>query len=163
MVPLKARAGVIAAFGQPEIVEGKLIRVAMPDGKVLTGAQWEARHMTIVHGLPGLPPTKRLYVNRFIADPLREALAACVALGDGYRVRTLGCFAPRASRGNPRLFSLHSFGLAVDINADTNPMRSPMVRDIPDEWVAEFEARGWTWGGRWTVADPMHLQAATVR
>lgn len=160
MQPIRARAGVVAMFGEPDILDGKLLRVTMPDGRILTGAQWEARHMTAIN----VPATgRRLYVNRYIAQPLLDALDECAALRDGYRVRTLGCFAPRASRGNPRLFSLHSFGLAVDINADTNPMRKPMVRDIPDAWVDVFERAGWTWGGRWSTPDPMHFQAATVR
>lgn len=156
----QGRSGCVAAFGALEVVEGKIISSRLVDGTVLTGAQWERRHMTIVDALPGLPTGKRLYVNKQIVAPLTDALASCMALADGYKIRTIGCFAPRAKRGQPDSLSLHSYGIAVDINADANPMRAPMVRDIPDGWVAAFEALGWTWGGRWRTPDPMHFQFA---
>lgn len=114
--------------------------------------------MKIVSDLPGVG--RRVYLNRAIEAPLRLALQRCIDRHDGYVIRTLGCFAPRASRSDANRLSTHSWGIAVDINADTNPMRSPMVRDIPDAWVAAFEACGWTWGGRWKTPDPMHFQFA---
>ena len=160
MPPLVGRSGCVAAFGALEVVEGKIIHSRLVDGTMLTGAQWERRHMTIVDAgaIPGVG--KRLYVNKQIVEPLKAALGICVDLRDGYKVRTIGCFAPRAKRGNPDSLSLHSYGIAVDINADANPMRAPMVRDIPEAWVQAFEATGWTWGGRWRTPDPMHFQYA---
>ncbi len=116
---------------------------------------WEERNMVMLRDLPGV--TGRLYVNRLVAPILRAALAACVALKDGYTIKTLGCFAPRPKRINGDL-STHSWGIAVDLNAAQNPMRSPMVRDIPDAWIAEFEKRGFTWGGRFPTPDAMHFQ-----
>ena len=116
--------------------------------------------MTTVTDLPGYEG-KKVYLNKDIENPLRDALTACLALNDGYCIQHLGCFAPRAKRGHPDQMSLHSWGIAVDINADQNPRGNPMVRDIPDAWVHAFEAVGWTWGGRFPTADPMHLQFAS--
>lgn len=55
--------------------------------------------------------------------------------------------------------SNHSWGLAVDINAPRNPMRSPLTTDMP-EWLPRlWESYGWAWGGRWTrTPDPMHFE-----
>ena len=112
--------------------------------------------MKMVSDLPGVG--KRLYIHRAIEAPLRLALSRCLALGDGYEVKTIGCFAPRGKRVNPSALSVHSWGIAVDINAATNPMRNTMTKDIPDTWIAIFEAIGWTWGGRFRIPDPMHMQ-----
>jgi hypothetical protein len=132
------------------------IRVA--SGQVVAPRDWESDNMIMVFDLPGVP-VRRLYVNKHVEPSLRAALAACVALNDGYVIRTIGCFAPRAKRVNGEL-SVHSWGAAIDINADTNPLSLDGVlrRDIPDAWVAEFEKRGWTWGGRWKKPDAMHFQ-----
>lgn len=114
--------------------------------------------MHTVTDLPGWP--RRLYLNNALEAPLRAALAACLALGDGYPIRSLGCFAPRPKRTNGDL-SVHSWGLAVDLNAATNPLAlvgGALVKDVPDSWVACFEAVGFTWGGRFPRPDPMHFQ-----
>jgi hypothetical protein len=127
-------------------------------GQVVAPRDWESDNMIMVFDLPGVP-VRRLYVNKHVGPSLREALAACVALNDGYKIRTIGCFAPRVKRVNGEL-SVHSWGAAIDINADTNPLSLDGVlrRDIPDAWVAEFEKRGWTWGGRFKKPDSMHFQ-----
>lgn len=132
------------------------IRVAA--GQVTAPRDWESDNMILVFDLPGVP-VRRLYVNKHVEPSLRAALAACVALDDGYKIRTIGCFAPRAKRVNGE-FSTHSWGIAVDINADTNPLYTSGdgPHDLPNARVAEFEKRGWTWGGRWKKPDYMHLQ-----
>lgn len=135
-------------------------------GSVVGPAGWESHNMAMLPALPMWP--RRLYVNRAIVEPLNDALMACQALGDGYVLKTLGCFAPRAKRVNSDL-SIHSWGLAVDVNADDNPLakaRGPVVaagtpgRTLPDAWVACWEQVGWVWGGRFPTPDPMHFQWA---
>ena len=91
----------------------------------------------------------------------------------GYRIRrdwSWG-FANRAIGGTSR-HSLHSISVAIDINAPTNPMRSPLTTDMPWWMVHLWEDFGFTWGGRWSRPDPMHYEwrgsvsqarAATVR
>ena len=37
-------------------------------------------------------------------------------------------------------------------------MRRPLTSDLPSGWVAAFEAEGFTWGGRFSLPDPMHFQ-----
>jgi hypothetical protein len=151
-----------AAFGDPRY---------LPPGKV--SPAWEAAHMTLVRDFP-LIPNGKLYVHKLIEAPLRQALEACAELGDGYHVHTIGCFAPRAQRGSwGFLLSTHTWGIAVDINAQQNPLitecnledarrRAPGARDIPDEWIAAFKAAGFFWGGDFSHRfDPQHFQFAS--
>ena len=71
--------------------------------------------------------------------------------------------------------SVHSYGMAIDINPYNNPavlangkvipQGGPYDRDIPGTLadtspvVKEFIRLGWTWGGNWTsLKDYMHFE-----
>lgn len=55
--------------------------------------------------------------------------------------------------------SNHSWGLAVDLNAPTNPHRRPLTTDMP-RWLPElWETWGFRWGGSYTgKPDAMHYE-----
>jgi len=63
-------------------------------------------------------------------------------------------------------FSLHSYGVALDLNPSVNPRGLPFRSDIPAslfDWAeecvtADTDARIFQWGGRWSNPDPMHFQ-----
>lgn len=83
----------------------------------------------------------------------------------GYRFGTranpsYGCwgFACRAIRGSTSP-SNHSWGLAVDINAPTNPMGPVLITDMPG-WMPDlWNAYGFRWGGDYrTRPDAMHYE-----
>ena len=137
--------------------------IVVQNGQIVGPPHWESQNMVMIPAgvLPGW--SGRLYTNKAMVDPLTRALTRCVALGDGYAVKTLGSFAPRLKRGL-NAPSLHSWGIAVDINADDNPLQrgvptAQLQKTIPDTWVAIFEEEGFYWGGRF--GDPMHFQIAT--
>lgn len=76
-----------------------------------------------------------------------------------------GAFFWREQRGNPCL-SLHSFGIALDINPNRNPMclkgswcfDHPQT-DIPAEVRQAFLDQGFKWGGNWkSKKDYMHFE-----
>jgi hypothetical protein len=98
----------------------------------------------------------KVYINRDMAEPLYRAFENIVAAGLEHEFRTFdGCFCIRKKRGQSSQ-SLHSWGMAVDINASSNqfghePAMSP-------ELVACFEKAGFEWGGNWSVPDGMHFQ-----
>lgn len=61
--------------------------------------------------------------------------------------------------------SLHSFGVAIDINWQTNGYGRRASTDMPMAMVEDIEAirtRGghlvWQWGGRWSTPDYMHVE-----
>ena len=68
-----------------------------------------------------------------------------------------GCFNFRAKRSGSKL-STHAWGIAIDLNPETNGMGRD--GDMPAGIVRVFESFGFTWGGRWSGAgkDPMHFQ-----
>ena len=78
--------------------------------------------------------------------------AAAVALGevDDWS------YANRPVRGERSVKSNHAFGLAIDVNALTNPLGT--TGDMPEDVVRQWEIEGGEWGGDWSRPDPMHFE-----
>lgn len=96
--------------------------------------------------------------HRLIVPLLESVFAEIVRSGLQKSVKTYGgCYNWRMKRGQAKP-STHSWGIAIDLNARTNAMGT--AGDMDPALVALFEARGFTWGGRWSGAnkDPMHFQ-----
>lgn len=96
----------------------------------------------------------------------------------GFPMEELSSFSSRTKRNKPNEFSLHSYGVAIDIS----PYQNPYVRDgnvLPigsdlyldrrcnhpglihegDACYQAFTKRGWTWGGHWeSLKDYMHFE-----
>lgn len=124
---------------------------------------WESR-MTVVAFPSPLPLgwdksklAKGARVNHEIADEVDRACRIIAKEGLWPRLRTFdGAYAFRAQRGSSTKTSMHSFGAALDFNAETNQLG--MTGDMDMGIVQLFEACGWTWGGRWKRKDGMHFQ-----
>jgi hypothetical protein len=99
-----------------------------------------------------------VYVHREIAALVATLLEATERLGYDVKPGQTWGFACRAIRGTDKP-SNHSWGLAVDINALTNPMSTTFASDIPPAVVAMWWAAGWNWGG-WAEKRPdtMHFE-----
>ncbi len=71
-----------------------------------------------------------------------------------------GCFAFRPQRTGSKL-SAHSWGIAIDLNPQTNLQGSAGTMDA--RLVEIFRAAGFEWGGEWQgrIRDPMHFQFCT--
>lgn len=171
IIPVQAPNGladVLAHYGDPK---PKIV-----NGVWVVDRQWEAANMTTIHH-PLIPDAQhnKLYIHSLAAPSFLRVLerwTARIAGGDTYRVLKLGCFQPRAIRGSHGLaMSMHTLGIAVDLNADTNPLivdidpddpRRRTAKDIPDPWIADWKAEGWFWGGEFGHRfDPQHGQLAT--
>ena len=84
-----------------------------------------------------------------------------------YVRRIDGAFNWRKIAGTNRL-SLHSFGIAVDINKDNadywrwngeKPENPHAIHNkIPHQIVDAFERQGFIWGGKWNHYDTMHFE-----
>jgi hypothetical protein len=107
----------------------------------------------------------RLPVHRDVAAMAKYLLES--ALVGGYRTFHAGNtwgLSVRPVRGVDDLWSAHSYGTAIDVASDLNPMARPLRTDMPAWLPALFEAWGWRWGGRWTKRpDPMHYSFAGTR
>lgn len=100
-------------------------------------------------------------VHERLLPALDVVTSALAAGGEAYEVdpRYTSSIAARTISGRTRL-SRHTFGLAMDINADRNPFRGDnrLITDMPDSFVAAFEAGGFCWGGGWIGRkDAMHF------
>jgi hypothetical protein len=61
--------------------------------------------------------------------------------------------------GGTRSPSNHSWGLAVDLNWQRNPMRRPLTTDIPAWMVQLWNRYGFAWGGHYNgTPDAMHFE-----
>lgn len=104
-------------------------------------------------------PVERIYCNREMMDPLFGAFQRILVRGLKQQVKSYGgCFAIRQSRGRSAL-SVHSWGMAIDLNPETNRLGEP--GDMPPELVQCFTDAGFIWGGSWHRPDPMHFQYCT--
>ena len=114
-----------------------------------------------------------------VDEKLRLISKELEALGPSfgkYLVPSGGSFVPRCIAGTTRL-SVHSFGIAVDINPQyggywqyglPHGMSEEQVRQkkislvyknrIPIEIVKVFEKHGFIWGGNWYHFDGMHFE-----
>jgi hypothetical protein len=71
-----------------------------------------------------------------------------------------GIYNFRSKRGSASL-SLHSWGIAIDLDADDNTFRDswPMQSDMPLEIMECFAREGWLSAGAFWGYDAMHFQA----
>lgn len=72
-----------------------------------------------------------------------------------------GCYAPRFIGGDPSNgVSLHTWGIAVDLNVPGNQRGTR--GEIDRRVVAVFKKWGFAWGGDWASPDPMHFELAGI-
>ena len=132
-----------AKYGDPSANEGKFMVL------------WDVP-TAMEHG--AIP--RKIYCNRDFVTLLEKAFKNVNDRGLAAQVKTWdGCFNIRKKRGATSM-SLHSWGLAIDINAAWNgfgkqPTMSP-------ELVKCFTDAGLDWGGKWSRPDGMHFQIAKL-
>lgn len=134
-----------------------------PTGEVKILGDWERQNIVLIT-LPILRPNStkffRLQCHKNIKDNVLEIFTEYKhnQYDVSYPIRLFGGFMPRHMLWNPKKpLSIHSYGLAIDINWDTNPVGKR--GDMPDYVVVLFKKYGWTWGGDWkSPKDPMHFQ-----
>lgn len=111
---------------------------------------------TGIHAVP-----KKVYCNKDMIGPLRMALNLLKERKVDSELKTWdGIFCIRKKRGS-RSYSLHSWGIAVDVNAFENGMGSKSK--LSSTFVKCFKDAGFDWGGDWkNPSDPMHFQLAKI-
>jgi hypothetical protein len=128
------------------------------DGTIEPDARWvrdSIRTETV-------PVMGRVTCHRLMLPQLRGALQDVVDAGLASTLTTYdGCYVPRFIERNPsRSISLHTWGIAIDMDASTNYRG---IRGTMDERVVEiFKRWGFRWGGDWQYTDPMHFELVTL-
>ncbi len=114
-------------------------------------------------------PIKSITVNKMVATSLlkvfTEILDKCghdQKQIDAIGVSNFGgCYNQRMIRGSSTDISNHSFGAAIDLDPDHNPLggkNGTMSKIIIDA----FDREGWFWGGRYkSRLDQMHFEAVS--
>jgi len=103
---------------------------------------------------------KRLYCNKDLVAPLTQAFKNLIATGFVKELKTWdGCFNIRKKRGLTSM-SLHSWGIAIDVNAAWNGLGKTPV--LSAGFVKCFTDAGFDWGGTWTRKDGMHFQLSKI-
>ena len=102
----------------------------------------------------------KLYCNTDIIHPLWEALTNVIKRDLACEIFTWeGCFNIRMKKGG-NSWSLHSWGIAIDINAATNAFGAKP--QMSAELVKCFTDAGFEWGGLWSKKDGMHFQLSKI-
>lgn len=110
--------------------------------------------------------TTAFYAHRIVVPSLSDALLEIQARIEEYAEYlnlTLtfgGCYCPRlkTDKSGP---STHAWAIAVDLCPELGRYGNKEdAATYPRVIIEAFEKRGWIWGGRWTVPDAMHFQAA---
>jgi len=105
-------------------------------------------------GTIGFP--KKIFCNNDFKPLLEKALNNVVDRGLAKEMKTWdGCFVIRNKRGLSSL-SMHSWGLAVDINAFENQLNQKPK--LSPQFVKCFTDASLEWGGNWKRLDGMHFE-----
>lgn len=76
-----------------------------------------------------------------------------------YNFYDLGTFNWRTNVNDPSKQSLHSFGIAIDINPNENPNGNPCRWNLPQVVIDTFKNNGFRWGGNYRkTCDTMHFE-----
>lgn len=104
-----------------------------------------------------------------VAAPLFSAVAHLMRRHNYLFISSAGgtynCRNVKLPSGTTSTPSIHSYGLALDLNPDKNPYRSPLTHNYPAAFIRDMEAirsangrQLFQWGGRWRTPDAMHWQ-----
>ncbi len=144
-------------------------------------AKWEARNLTTVD-VPfhlKLSWDEKITIRKFTCNRVVRPVLANIfeaiwelygkdakAIDEARMNRFGGCYNFRRMRGGSAL-STHSWGIAVDIDPEKNPLGKPYNANagmIPMDVVEIFERHGAEWGGRWgNRCDAQHYQFARTK
>jgi hypothetical protein len=117
--------------------------------------------LTHVRDFQGNKWSCRVWGHEAMEAPLKEAFRLLCDQGLAGELRTYdGCFNIRKMTSG-RSYSVHSWGMAVDLNAGTNGYkRDP---SLSPDFVQCFTDAGFEWGGDWQTPDGMHFQICHTR
>jgi hypothetical protein len=147
-----------AVLPQVKIKElfGEFAARPIAGGYIQTDPAWVASHIVTAT----VPILGQVQCNRALIPQLRGALGDVQDEGLSGTIdlaEFAGCYSSRFLNRNPHAgISHHAWGVAVDINARSNPFGHTPHQD--PRLVAVFQRWGFAWGGSWIVPDGMHFE-----
>jgi hypothetical protein len=136
-------------------VFGEFEYVTRQDGSIVIVGEWVQQNIVKV------PINENvLQIHRLIEPQVKNILIdlGCANLIEEFDItHGGGGFCPRHILWNhSKPLSLHSWGIAIDLNPIKYPYGSTLKprNDVIDI----FTANGFSWGGYWQTKDPMHLE-----
>ena len=130
------------------------------DGTLQPDRRWVAANITTTT----VPVLGTVTCHRVMLPQLRGALREVADRGLAAEIHPeeyAGCYVPRFIGRDPANGpSLHSWGIAVDLNVPGNQRGSAGA--IDRRVVAVFKEWGFAWGGDWRYTDPMHFELARL-
>lgn len=104
---------------------------------------------------------KKIYCNKDMVPALTKAFSNLINTGHVKELKTWdGCFNIRFQRGSRTKASLHSWAIAIDVNAAENGLGA--IPKLSPGFVKCFTDAGFDWGGTWKRKDGMHFQLANI-
>jgi hypothetical protein len=161
-------AGLVAPVGLEQIIAsfGNIYDYLQSDGSL--DPRWESDQLGRAKMAFPLPLSwdqtklaKSIYCHKKLVPVFTDVLAAVQREGLQGKLRTYGgCYNFRGKRTGSKL-STHSWGIAIDLNPETNCQGS--AGNLDEAIVDIFRRFGFKWGGDWTgkTKDPMHFQFCT--
>ena len=153
---IKSYEELIEKYGTPSLEQAE--QAAFSD-KWLT--LWKADEWERRFSKPWTVPFCRMYVNRDLIDALDNTFFFLDFCGVISELKTFdGCYCVRDIRGKPGKWSIHSWGLAVDLNAAENPLGGPVT--FSRKFLEIWRLCGWTVGADFDRQDGMHMQLCSA-
>ena len=116
--------------------------------------EWNIAHLAsfdLAH-----PRIRRIYCHRLIGPIVQKVFYEIKSAGLASEISTCGCLCRRKKVASSTQMSVHSWGIALDVNQATNQYDSN--GDMHPQVVEIFTRNGFEWGGTWRTKDPMHFQ-----
>jgi hypothetical protein len=130
------------------------------DGRITPDPAWVAANIRTEQ----VPILGAVTCHKVMLPQLRAALSEVVARGLADKIHPdeyAGCYYPRYIGYDPaKGLSLHSWGIAVDLNVAGNQRGT--VGEMDRQVVQIFKKWGFAWGGDWNYTDPMHFELASI-
>ena len=139
---------------------GSFSYTARPDGRIVPDARWVAANIRTEK----VPLLGAVTCHKVMLPQLRSALEEIISRGLADKIHPdeyAGCYYPRYIGYDPaKGLSLHSWGIAVDLNVPGNQRGTAGQMDR--QVVQIFKKWGFAWGGDWNYTDPMHFELASI-
>lgn len=146
-VPIpKSLEEVIDIFGKIEYKDSN-------NGNIKITNDWAKKNMVKAD----LPIVRKKWIHKKLVNAFTDSLTQIQDIGLSYLIYQFSTWAPRHMTHNiHRPLSLHSWGIACDINWSQN--RYGTDGNMHPDIISAFEKHGFSWGGRWKTKDPMHFE-----